>query len=264
MRPINRILKYKLIILSLIFPLSFGLLGFVIGIYLHNLPVAIILNCLGLIIGLLFDLVCYYRKLFTSALYQGPIPVTLFLLFWWISDIFVNDLLAFFIGFGGLFLGLWLNSELIIPYQFYKIKKRFLALIYFFFSIASLGLFMGIPAFNLLLGVLAGNYLSIRVISNYKEEPEIIKTLKQGSAFTSVILLIMVIIAALISLSDMNNSLLLAQQIFFFPIDESQFKLLLIAGGIIIVVLQYFITLFTAKNMLQLWKYKRFRRYSKI
>lgn len=264
MHPINKILKLKLIFLSLIFPVSFGLLGFIIGIYFHNLAVALILSSLGLIVGLLIDLVCYHRKLFTSALYQGPIPIALFLLFWWISDIFVNDLFAFLIGFGGLFLGLWLNTELIIPYQFYKIKKRFLALIYFFFSIAFLGLFMGIPAFNLLLGVLAGNYLSIRVISNYKEEPEINKTLKQGSAFTSVMLLIIVIIAALIAFSDLDNSILIAQQILFIPVDEHLFKLLLIAGGIIIVVLQYFVTLFTAKNMLQLWKYKRFRRYAKI
>jgi hypothetical protein len=123
---------------------------------------------------------------------------------------------------------------------------------------------MVIPAFNLLLGVLAGNYLSIRVISNYKEEPEINKTLKQGSAFTSVMLLIIVIIAALIAFSDLDNSILIAQQILFIPVDEHLFKFLLIAGGIIIVVLQYFVTLFTAKNMLQLWKYKRFRRYSKI
>ncbi len=249
--------------LSMVFPVSFALIGIMMGIFLYNLTVSIILGFLGLIIGILLDMVCYYRKLFTAALFQGPIPLALFLLFWWISDTLVSEVAALGIGVIGLIIGLWLNSELVVPYQFYKIKKRYLAIIYLFFSMAFMGFFMGIPVFNILLGVLAGNYLSIRIISNYKEEREINRNMKQGSVFTSVTLLLITGIAALLAISDLDNSILVAQQVLHFPVDKTLFYLLITLGGLLIVLFQYYLTLFTAKTMLQLWKHKRFSRYTK-
>ncbi len=245
----------------MVFPLSFSFISFFMGYYFYGNTIAIILSILGIILGILLDMVCYYRKLFTIFLYQTPIPLVLFLLVWWISNTFVNDLFALFFAIGGLLLGLWLNSELILPFQFYRIKKRILGIIYFFFSIVLLGFFMGIPAFNILLGFLAGNYLSIRVISNYKIERDINKDIKQGAAYTSLVLFIITTIAFLIALSDIENSIQMVQQILNIPLNASFFIFLLALGGIVIVFTQYYITLFTAKTMLQLWKHRRFSRY---
>ncbi len=250
-------LKIKLAILALVFPISFGIIGVLIGIFLQNKSIVISFSISGLLLGTLFNMVCIYRKLFTIVLYQAPLPLALFLLTWWVSNSFTNDLMAVIIGLIGFLIGLWLNVELVLPYQFYKIKKRVLALIYLFFSIASLGFFMGIPVFNLLLGVLAGNYLSIRVLRNYKSKKYIRKNLIQGSIYTSIILLIITFFSGLIVISDMENSISILEQLLHYPINQTLFLSFIIIGGLVIVILQYFITLFTATTMLQLWQYRR-------
>jgi len=259
----NKSLKIKLIILSLIFPLSLIFIGLAMGFYLYSHTVAIILGIAGLIMGILLNYICYYRKLFAIALYQAPIPLIMFLLVWWISNIFIKDLYAFFFAIGGLLIGLWLNAELIFPYQFYKVKKRILAIIYLFLSLGFLGFFMGVPAFNILLGVLAGNYLSIRVISNYKNNNEIKINLKQGAAFTSGVLFIITLLSAFLAYTDKESSILVVQQLFNIQLNPTSFFILIVLGGIVIVTLQYFITLYTAKTMLQLWRYRRIKRIVK-
>lgn len=261
MRPLNKKLKIKLLLLSLVFPLSFSFIGFIEGLYSYNNAITILLAFAGLIIGILLNFICYHRKLFTIALYQTPIPLAIVLLVWWISNPFMSDLNSLFFAIGGLLIGLWLNKELILPYQFYKIKKRILALVYLFFSIVTLGYFIGIPAFNILLGFFAGNYLSIRAISNYKIERQINKDFKQGAAYTSLILFIITAFAFIMAFSDIEHSIKLTNQILGIPINKTFFIVLTSLGGIFIVILQYFITLFTARTMLQLWKHKRFNRY---
>lgn len=263
MQPLKRALKIKLLILSTLFPVSFSFIGGLMGYFLYTTPISIALASIGFIFGILLDIVCYYRKLFTVALFQSPIPLALFLLVWWISDAFVRDLYALAFAIGGLLIGLWLNNELVLPYQFYRIKKRYLAIIYFFFSIAFMGVFMGIPAFNILLGALAGNYLSIRVISNYRHERAINKNIRQGAFYTSFILLLITVLAALFAISDIENSILLAEQVTKLTLSKDYFIYLIVFGGLGIVILQYIITWFTAKTMLQLWKHKRFSRYAK-
>lgn len=245
----------------MVFPLSFSFIGLIEGIYSYNNTITVFLVITGFTIGILMDFICYHRKLFTIALYQIPIPLALFLLVWWVSNPFMNNLHSFLFALGGLLIGLWLNKELVLPYQFYKIKKRILAIVYLFFSIAMLGYFIGIPAFNILLGFIAGNYLSIRVISNYKVEREINKNLRQGSAYTSLILFIITTVAFILAISDIDHYTQWASQILNIPINKTFMVVLISAASIIIVISQYFITLFTAQTMLQLWKHKRFNRY---
>lgn len=261
MQPLKQKLKIKLIILSLVFPLSFSVIGFFEGLNTYSNIVTLFLTIIGLIIGIILTYICYRRKLFTIALYQTPIPLSLFLLVLWISNIFVSDFQSILFALGGLLIGLWLNKELVSPYQFYKVKKRALAIVYLFFSIAMLGYFIGIPAFNLLLGLFAGNYLSIRVISNYKDERDINKDIKQGSAYTSLALLIITTIAFLLAITDMDYSLQLASDILKRPVSKQLLIIIITTGGVVIIILQYFVTLFTARTMLQLWKHKRFSRY---
>ena len=261
MLPLNRKLRIKLIILSLVFPVTFSFIGFMEGIYFYNNSVTLLLAIVGLIVGVILTYICYRRKLFTIALYQAPIPLSIFLLVWWVSNLFVSEYQSILIAIGGLLLGLWLNKELVLPYQFYKMKKRVLAIVYIFFSIALLGYFIGIPAFNILLGILAGNYLSIRVIRNYKEEQEINKNFKQGSAYTSFVLLIITAIATLLAISDIDYSLQLANRVIHSSFDKTTLIILMVIGGVAIITIQYFVTLFTAKTMFQLWKHKRFSRY---
>jgi hypothetical protein len=257
MQPMSHLLKYKLLLLAVVFPVSFSATGGLIGVFLHNTSVAILFASVGLALGILLNIVCYSRKLFTIVLYQAPIPLALFLLSWWISNSFTSELWALLIGLVGLILGLWINQELILPFQFYKVKKRILALIYLFFSIASLGFFMGVPIFNILLGMLAGNYLSIRVLRIFRSKKTMLKHLKQGALYTAIVLFIMVLFASLLVGSDIENTLLIAQRVLHYPISIKMFYLVIGVGGVFIVVVQYFVTLFTAKTMLQLWQHRR-------
>lgn len=257
MQPLSSFLKFKLILLALIFPLSFFGLGWFVGMVMHNSSLTLIFSIIGLALGIFLNLVCFYRKLFTVVLYQTPIPLALFLLTWWISNSFTDDLFALFIGLGGLLVGLWLNQILVLPYQFYRIRKRVLAIIYLFFSVACLGFFMGIPVFNLLLGILAGNYLSIRVLRYFKSQEIMTRNLRQGAMYTAVVLFFITLFAAIVAISDYNNSIQLASQVLQYSFDKLQFYLLIIVGGLVIVFLQYFITFYTAQTMLQIWLHRR-------
>lgn len=258
-------LKIKLFILSLVFPLSFLLAGYLIGenSYLlgfefRNTGVTIILSTVGFLIGVIFNIICYYRKVFAIAIYQTPIPLTLFFSFWWISNSFVNEWIAISLGFFGLLLGLWLNSVLVLPYQFFKVKKRILALLYLFYSIIILGLFMGVPIFNILLGVFAGNYLAMRIISYIKDDKDIGRSINQGALFSALVILIISILSGLMAFVDLETYLQTFTSLTHIPINGEKFLLILIIAGFVGVALQYFITRFTAYTMLHFHNYKKF------
>lgn len=261
-------LKIKLIILALVFPMSFCVAGYLIGenSYLLGLEfkstlITATASLLGFSLGVLFNFICYYRKTFAIAIYQFPIPFTLFFAFWWISNSFVNNWLALFIGILGLLLGLWLNTVLVIPYQFYKIKKRILALLYLFYSIIILGIFMGVPIFNILLGVFAGNYLAIRTISYIRLESSINRNIHQGALFSALVILFITIIAGLMAIVDIETYTETFTALTKIPIDATKFIWFLVIGGALGVIIQYFITRFTAYTMLQLHNYRKLSNY---
>ncbi len=260
----NLTLKIKLILLTLVLPISFLLAGiligensFLLGFSFHSLQITIILSLVGFIVGILFNIICYYRKIFGVAIYQTPIPLTLFLIFWLIADTFIGDWLSLFVGILGLLLGLWLNTTLVLPYQFFKIKKRILALLYLFYSFVILGLFMGVPIFNLLLGVFAGNYLAMRIVSYIKNDNFIKKSIHQGALFSAFIILIISLIAGLLAFSDIESYLEICYNITQIQLSSDKFLIFLIVMGILGVIAQYFITYFTANTILDLHKHRK-------
>lgn len=232
--------------------------SFLLGFEFNNLGMTIILSSVGLAIGVLFNFICYYRKLFAATIYQTPIPLTLFFTFWWISNFFASDYIAFFIGIAGLLLGLWLNSILVTPYQFFKIKKRILAFLYLFYSIVILGIFMGVPIFNILMGVFAGNYLAIRIISYINNENSIKRSIHQGALFSALVIAVISILSGLMAFVDIDTYLDTFQSLTHIRISAETFLLFLIIMGIIGVFGQYFITRFTAYTMLQLHNHKKY------
>lgn len=260
----KRALKIKLTILALVFPFSFTFAGYIIaensyllGFEFNSSLATLIISLIGLTLGILFNFICYYRKVFAIAIYQFPVPFTLFFSFWWISNSFVNDGLALFIGLLGLLTGLWLNSILVTPYQFYKIKKRVLAFLYLFYSIIILGIFMGVPIFNILLGVFAGNYLAIRIISYVRNGQNIRKSINQGALFSSFVILLVTILAGLMAIVDIDSYVETFTQLTKIPINATKFVWFLVFAGSFGIVLQYVITRFTAYTILQLHNYRK-------
>jgi hypothetical protein len=253
----NPLLKIKLVILSLIFPFSFSIAGFLIGWYIHNATFTIIFSITGFVLGILLDFICNSHKLFTLALFYAPIPLSIFILSWWIADIFTSTNYSLLIGLFGFGIGYWLNYELVLPYQFFKIKKRILATVYVVFSVSCLGFFMGVPFFNILLGVLAGNYLSIRIMENFRRKAYVEKSFRQGALFTAAILFLMVFFSGLNALTDLQSSMQLVEQLLNTSLSTVQFYWLLAIGGVNLVIIQYFITLFTANTMFEYWMHKK-------
>lgn len=260
----NAALKIKVFFLAMVFPISFLLAGWLIGenSYLlgfdfHNTGVTLLLSGVGFLFGALLNVICYYRKVFAIALYQTPIPLTLFFASWWIVNSLVNTWLAISIGFLFLLVGLWINSVIIIPYQFFRIKKRVLALLYVFYSIVILGLFMGVPLFNILMGVFAGNYLAIRTVSYVKLQKTITKNIRQGALFSSIVILFVSILASLMAFVDLETYLQTFTSLTQIPINAEKFFLFLVIAVLIGVLLQYFVTWFTATTMLQLHNHKK-------
>lgn len=249
--------------LAFIFPVSFMFAGLIIGnnsqlfgiTFKSNFMVSL-MGSVGFIIGVILNFVCYYRKLFATAIYQTPIPLSLFLAFRWVANFFVGDYFAIIIGLFGLVIGLWLNKELILPYQFYKVPKRILAVLYLFYSIVAMGVFMGVPVFNVLLGIFAGNYLAMRIIS-YSKSEEIRKNINQGSLYSALVILIISIIAGLIAANDVDGYVQLIHQLTNIQLNANRFLSLLFIFGISATLIQYFITKFTAQTMYDLFMHRK-------
>lgn len=255
--PENKILRFKVLVLALVLPVSFAIIGLLISWYTRNHAFIIISGLSGFMLGVFLDFICYYRKLFAIAIYQTPIPLALFLLIWWIGNSFLLPTLAFMAGVAGLVIGLWLNKELVLPYQFFKVSKKALALLYFFYSIVFMGFFLGIPVFNLLLGVFAGNYIAIRIISYVKDEKEEREHIRNGSLFSSFVLFIICLISGFFTLTDIENSLQLIREMFHLNIQKNTLVYVMATGVVVMVFVQYFITRFTAKTILSLHKYRK-------
>lgn len=263
MKPIPAYLKLKLIILAFIFPISFALAGIIIGNNIQLFDIAVnsnyapsIFGGIGFLLGTILNLICYYRKLFAIAIYQTPIPLALFFAFRWVTNIFLAELAADAIALVGLLIGLWLNKELVLPYQFYKVPKRILATLYLFYSIVALGFFLGVPIFNILLGMFAGNYLAVRIIS-YGNNENHKKNINQGSMFSAIIILIVSIFAGLIAMNDIDSYVQLISQLVHIQINPDQFLSLFLFTITLTTIVQYFITRFTAYTMLDLFSHRK-------
>jgi hypothetical protein len=253
----NKALRTRVLLLALVLPVAFAIIGILISWYTKNTGFIIISGLSGFLLGVFFNFICYYRKLFAIAIYQTPIPLALFLLVWWISNSFFSPTLAFMAGIGGLLLGLWLNRELVLPYQFFKVNKRVLALLYFFYSIAFMGFFLGIPVFNLLLGLFAGNYIAIRIISYVRDHKEVHDSIHYGSLFSAFVLLLICLISGFFTIHDMQNSLQIIRETMHIKLTAKALVYIIAVSTLVMVVVQYFITRFTANTVLELHKQRK-------
>ncbi len=254
----NTKLKLSLALLALIFPIGLVIIAYVICIYTHNTSFLYPGVALALFLGVAFNYMCIYRKIFAILLYQVPLPFIFTFVFWRISMPLIGNQLALISAALGLSLGLLLNKAIVIPNQFYKIKKRTLIAVYLFLSLVTMGLFVGIPVFNLLIGVLAGNYISIRIISYYIDDHKMTRRhLYLGSLFTGLVLFMLSLLASLFLLLDIDA---LNQTLTLFHVKtlaHHSYIYLFIFGSLLLGIVQYLLTYFTASTMLQFWKAKR-------
>jgi MFS family permease len=254
---VQKNIQWHIAFLAVLFPVTFLIFGIISGLYVDKLLGSIIFGLGGLLLGIGLNYICYYRKLFTLVLFWTPVPLALLLVFLWISSPFVNTYMSLVFGGLGLGLGLLINNILIRPFQFYRLKKRLLAILYLFFSIAMLGIFKGVPVFNLLLGILAGNYLAIRVISNRRTLAEVKRNFRQGAFFSAFVLLLIAMLSVWMAFVDQHNIIEILNDKLPFVLSPINFRAFLFSSAIVLAVIQYFLTLYTSTVMFRYRMRKR-------
>jgi hypothetical protein len=244
------LLNFQLVFVALVFPVSLSVAGLLISWFYELIHLKLLLVISGFCLGLAVNAICYYRKLFTILLYKAPAPLILFIMPWWMTYDFFSTLTSFLIGLAGLLTGLFINAVLVHPYQFYRIPKRILAVIYLLFSIILIGIFMGVPVFNLLLGALAGNYLSIRTLTYKREQKHINRHVMWGALFTALIMLIMVALSGFMTGLNSESMLNTVNELLNTNVDAQTWQYLLVSIGILLIVGQYLLTYFTAHTLI--------------
>jgi hypothetical protein len=239
-------LKIKVLILSLIFPVSGFLIGLVIG-YLDSNEKTVYIYALSLLGGgILLDVVCFYPWIFSFVFYRIPIPVLLFMVAHDISLFFTDSFNSLIIGAGGLVLGILMTMVLIMPKHFYMVPKRVLVIVYLFLSVLLVGLLQGIPVMNVLLGVLAANYISFRYMDAVQAKKRIKRNFIISALFTSVVLMIIIFISGFLLLNDAANVELALYQVSGIKINDVQLSRFIWVGGILLVIIQFWITYLSA------------------
>jgi len=182
-----------------------------------------------------------------KAAFWGVLPVTLFLAGWWSSISLGDNDAIFSIAMGGLGLGILIDAVVLKPKlkSLETLKPSTYRGVYIFYSIMTLGFFMGVPVFNLLLGSLAGRFIArVGLFRSYA--PEKMRSLIKSTAlFTSMVLLGICLISGWIALKDPLDTAINLQGMFGlgFTMTPMMIYGLVIVGGIGLIIVQYFITL---------------------
>jgi hypothetical protein len=239
-------LKIKVLILSLIFPISGFLIGLAIGFIDGNEKTLYIYALTLSGGGILLDMICFYPRAFSFVFYRIPIPVLLFLVAYDISLFFTNSFNSLIIGISGLILGILMTMLLIRSNEFYMVQKRVLIIVYLFLSVLLVGLLQGIPVVNILLGVLAANYMSFRYMDAVQSKKRIRRNFIISAFFTSMVLMIIILISGFLLLNDSNNVERAINQVSGIIINDSQLSRFIWIGGILLVIIQFWLTYLSA------------------
>ena len=138
-----------------------------------------------------------------------------------------------------IFLKRWIKNT-------YRINGKILALIYLFYSIISLGMFMGIPIGALVLGIGAGLY-SARKIQNAADARMPKQALRRTAVFSAAVMTLMCMLITLWAIAGKMIGYKLETSFISLTFTIPVFIAIVLSGGAFLVSLQYFLTSFTAK-----------------
>ncbi len=185
-----------------------------------------------------------------KILFWGLIPLVLFLAGWWLSLGRVGEAQVSSVAFAGMGFGILIDVFFLKPVlkSLETLKPLALMFIYVFYSIMTLGFFMGVPVFNLILGILAARFM-IRVglyqdLDNSKMENMIVDTAK----FVTIIMVGVCIVSALIAIKDPLDTAINIQLMLNLGFEVTPMMIygLILFGGSILIILQYRLAIFFA------------------
>jgi hypothetical protein len=130
----------------------------------------------------------------------------------------------------------------------YQMSGITLSVLYLFYSIVTLGMFMGLPIGSFTLGIAAGLYAAQKMQLTQADEQTCRRYIKKTAVFSASA---MVLMCCLITLWAIAGQMI-GYRIDTFTITAPIFLMIVLTGGAIAVTLQYFVTLAAAKLMLRL------------
>lgn len=176
----------------------------------------------------------------------GALPVFFFLLFWFTSVCFTDNIKTVAIlALSGLTIGLVLAlmASFYWKLDVFLLSPWVMLTVYIFYSLCMFGFFMGVPLLHPMLGLIAGAYWANRMI--YRDIPaeQYPTATKKVSFFTALVMGGICVLSASAALaststpSDLKGMLQLP-----FVVTMPMIATLILIGGTFLVVIQYWLT----------------------
>jgi len=170
---------------------------------------------------------------------------SLFLFIWKGNPRFVPDYIIPKIAFTGLAIGILFDILFLKRWakNVYNFGRRLLICVYVFFSIVTLGLFMGVPLFNSILGIIAGIYAGRRLRYLKVDRGQLREKVRKVSVFTSAMMFSVCCFSACLALADPHTPENLKKMLGIqFEVTKGMVVALIFIGAILLVLLQYWLT----------------------
>jgi hypothetical protein len=143
------------------------------------------------------------------------------------------------IAFDAVFMKKWIKGA-------YQMSGITLGVLYLFYSIVTLGMFMGLPIGSFTLGIAAGLYAARKMQLAQANEQARKRYFKRTAVFSASVMTLMCCLITLWAIAGK----MIGYRIETFTITAPIFFVIVLTGGAIAVMLQYFVTLAAAKMML--------------
>jgi hypothetical protein len=149
------------------------------------------------------------------------------------------------IVFDAILMKKWINGA-------YQMNGITLGTLYLFYSLVTLGMFMGLPIGSFTLGIAAGLYAARRMQLAQADEQVRKRYFKKIAVFSASVMTLMCCLITLWAVSGRMIGYRMETPWLSFTFTVPIFLAMVLTGGAVAVTLQYFVTLAAAKLMLRL------------
>jgi len=134
----------------------------------------------------------------------------------------------------------------------YQMSGVTLGILYLFYSIVTLGMFMGLPIGSFTLGIAAGLYAARKMQLDQANEQARNRFFKKTAIFSASVMVLMCCLITLWAMAGQMIGYRMETPWLSFTFTVPIFLAIVLTGGAVAVTLQYFVTLAAAKLMLRL------------
>ncbi len=134
----------------------------------------------------------------------------------------------------------------------YQMSGVTLGILYLFYSIVTLGMFMGLPIGSFSLGIAAGLYAARKMQLDQVNEQARNRFFKKTAVFSASVMVLMCCLITLWAIAGQMIGYRMETPWLSFTFTVPIFSAIVLTGGAVAVTLQYFVTLTAARLMLRI------------